>query len=148
MEPTPAPAPSGPAVPKLSTTVLLAIAAIGVFVLASIFGYILFVASGLRTDERLWWTGFASIIFALVFYVLYAATHDRTVARPLAGGFFVVSAGSFYGSIFTGGASDLAKLLYLILLSVLVIVVLGAIFVMARDAERDAMRRSQRKHIP
>ena len=148
MEQTPAPAPSGPAVPKLSTTVLLAMAAIGVFVLAAIFGYILLVAPGLRTDQRLWWTGFASMIFALGFYMLYASTHERRVARPLAGGFFVVGAGSFYGSIFTGDASDLAKLLYLILLSVLVIVVLGAIFVMARDAERDAVRRAQRKHIP
>ena len=148
MEQTPAPAPSGPAVPKLSTTVLLAMAAIGVIVLASIFGYILFLAPALRTDERLWWTGFASMVFALGFYFMFAATHDRKVARPLAGGFFVIGAGSFYGSIFTGGSSDLAKLLYLILLSVLVIVVLAAIFVMAKDAERDAVRRAQRKHIP
>ena len=148
MEPTQPPAPSGPALPKLSTTVLLAMAGIGVLVLASIFGYILFVAPGFRTDERLWWTGLTSVIFALAFYLLYAATQDRRIARPLAGGFFVVGAGSFYGSIFTGGASDLAKLLYLILLSVLVVVVLSAIFVMARDAERDAIRRAQRKHIP
>jgi uncharacterized membrane protein YbhN (UPF0104 family) len=134
--------------PTLSTTVLLAIAAIGIVVLAAIFGFILFVAVGPRIDERLWWTGFASVIFAFAFYLLFAATHDRKLARPLAGGFFVIGAGSFYGSIFTGGSSDLAKLLYLILLSVLVIVVLGAIFVMARDAERDAIRKAQRKHIP
>jgi uncharacterized membrane protein YbhN (UPF0104 family) len=134
--------------PSLSTTVLLAMAAIGVVVLASIFGFILFVAAGLRVDERLWWTGFASLIFAFAFYLLFAATHDRKLARPLAGGFFVIGAGSFYGSIFTGGASDVGKLLYLILLSVLVVIVLGAIFVMARDAERDAIRKAQRKHIP
>jgi len=79
---------------------------------------------------------------------LYAATHDRKLARPLAGGFFVIGAGSFYGSIFTGGATDVAKLLYLILLSVLVVIVLAAIFVMARDAELDAIRKAQRKHIP
>ena len=148
MEPLQPPAPGGPAVPKLSTTVLLAIGGIAAIVLASIFGYILFLAPTFRTDERLWWTGFASMWFALAFYLLFAATHDRKIARPLAGGFFVVGAGSFYGSIFTGGSTDFAKLLYLILLSVLVIIVLGAIFVMARDAERDAVRKAQRRHIP
>jgi len=148
MEPTPPPAPRGPLLPTLSTAVLLAMAAIGVVVLAAIFGFILFVASGLSSDGRLWWTGFASMIFALAFFLLYAATHDRKLARPLAGGFFVIGAGSFYGSIFTGGATDVAKLLYLILLSVLVVIVLAAIFVMARDAELDAIRKAQRKHIP
>src|SRR5881396_1896855 len=147
MEPTLAPPPAGPDVPKLSTTVLLAMAAISAVVLAAIFAYILFIAA-LRIDERLWWTGLTSMIFALGFYFLFAATHDRKIARPLAGGFFVIGAGSFYGSIFSGGASDLGKLLYLILLSVLVIIVLAAIFVMARDAERDAIRKAQRRHIP
>src|SRR5881296_1407955 len=89
MEQPPAPAPSGPAVPKLSTTVLLAMGAIATIVLVAIFAYILFVAR-LRIDEQLWWTGLASMIFALGFYMMYAATHDRTIARPLAGGFFVV----------------------------------------------------------
>ena len=131
----------------LSTTVLLAIAVIGGIVLASIFGFILFIAV-MRIDERLWWTGLCATIFAFGFYMLFAATHDRKVMRPLAGAFFVIGAGSFYGSIFTGGSPDLTKLLYLILLSILVIVVLAAIFVMARDSERDALRRSQRKHIP
>ena len=148
MEPTPAPAARGPLLPTLSTTVLLAMAAIGVVILAAIFGFILFVATGLRIDERLWWTGFASLIFAFAFYFLFAATHDRKLARPLAGAFFVIGAGAFYGSIFTGGASDFGKLLYLILLSVLVVIVLGAIFVMARDEEQDAIRKAQRKHIP
>jgi len=147
MEPVPAPAPGGPAVPKLSTTVLMAIGAIGTIVLASVFGFILFVAT-MRIDERLWWTGFCSMIFAFGFYMLFAATHDRRIAQPLAGGFFVIGAGSFYGSIFTGGSGDLAKLLYLVLLSVLVIIVLGAILVMTRDAERDAVRRARRRHIP
>src|SRR5437867_12575069 len=148
MEQPPAPAPSGPTVPKLSTTVLLAMAAIATIVLLAIFAYILFVAPALRIDERLWWTGLASMIFALGFYMMFAATHDRTIARPLAGGFFVVGAGSFYGSIFTGGASDFAKPMYLIFLSILVMIVLRAIFVMAKDAERDAVRRAQRRYIP
>src|SRR2546428_4666358 len=102
MEQPPAPAPSGPAVPKLSTTVLLAMGAIATIVLVAIFAYILFVERTLRIDERLWWTGLASMIFALGFYMMYAATHDRTIARPLAGGFFDVGAGSFYGSTFKG----------------------------------------------
>ena len=134
--------------PKLSTTVLLAMGAIATIVLVAIFAYILFVAPALRIDERLWWTGLASIIFALGFYMMFAATHDRMIARPLAGGFFVVGAGSFYGSIFTGGANDFTKLMYLILLSILVMIVLGAIFVMAKDAEKDMVRRAQRKYIP
>ena len=144
MEQPPAPPASGPTVPKLSTTVLLATRTI---VLVAIFAYILLVAR-LRLDEQLWWTGLTSMIFALGFYMMYAATHDRMIARPLAGGFFVVGAGSFYGSIFTGNSSDFAKLLYLILLSILVMIALGAIFVMARDAEKDAIRRAQRKYIP
>ena len=147
MEQPPAPPASGPTVPKLSTTVLLAMGAIGTIVLVAIFAYILLVAR-LRLDEQLWWTGLASMIFALGFYMMFAATHDRMIARPLAGGFFVVGAGSFYGSIFAGNSSDIAKLMYLILLSILVMIVLGAIFVMARDAEKDAVRRAQRKYTP
>src|SRR5438046_8471452 len=108
MEPTPAPAARGPLMPTLSTTVLLAMAAIGVVVLASIFGFILFVAN-LRIDERLWWTGLTSMIFAFAFYLMFAATHDRKLARPLAGGFFVIGAGSFYGSIFTSRAGGVGK---------------------------------------
>jgi len=147
MEQPPAPPASGPTVPKLSTTVLLAMGAIGTIVLVAIFAYILLVAR-LRLDEQLWWTGLASMIFALGFYMMFAATPDRMIARPLAGGFFVVGAGSFYGSIFAGNSSDFAKLMYLILLSILVMIVLGAIFVMARDAEKDAVRRAQRKYTP
>src|SRR3989449_1979452 len=90
---------------KLSTTVLLAMGAIATIVLVAIFAYILLVAR-LRLDEQLWWTGLTSMIFALGFYMMYAATHDRMIARPLAGGFFVVGAGSFYGSIFPGNSSD------------------------------------------
>lgn len=141
------PASSGAVLPRLSTTVLIAMGAIGGLLLASIFGYILFVAR-LRLDEQLWWTGLASAIFALGFFFLFAATHDRRIARPLAGAFFLISAGSFYGSIFTGGSSDLAKLAYTVILSILVMIALGAIFVMARDSEQDAIRKAQRRHIP
>src|SRR3989449_6952991 len=148
MEQPPAPAPSGPAVPKLSTTVLLAMGAIATIVLVAIFAYILFVAPALRIDERLWWTGLTSMIFALGFYMMFAATHDRMIARPLAGGFFVVGAGSFYGSVLTGNSTDFAELLYLILLSILVMIVLRAILVMARDAEKNPVRRAQRQYIP
>src|SRR5256886_16882858 len=147
MEPTPGPAPRGPRVPTLSTPAPLAMAAIGIVVLASIFAFILFVAI-LRIDERLWWTGFASMIFALAFYLLFAATHDRKLARPLAGGFFVIGAGSFYGSIFTGGAGDLGKLLSPKLPSGPVGIVLSAASVTCRDAGRAAIRKAQRKHIP
>src|SRR3989442_4137218 len=125
MEQPPAPAPSGPTVPKLSTTVLLAMGAIATIVLVAIFAYILLVAR-LRLDEQLWWTGLTSMIFALGFYMMYAATHDRMIARPLAGGFFVVGAGSVYGSSFTVNSGDFAKLAYLILPSILFIIVPAA----------------------
>src|SRR5436309_2958046 len=110
MEPTLAPPPAGPDVPKLSTTVLLAMAAISAVVLAAIFAYILFIAV-LRIDERLWWTGLCSMIFALGFFFLYASTHDRKIARPLAGGFFVIGAGSFYGSIWPSWSRSYAVIL-------------------------------------
>src|SRR5438309_11629934 len=126
MEPTPPPAPRGPLLPTLSTAVLLAMAAIGVVVLAAIFGFILFVASGLSSDGRLWWTGFASMIFALAFFLLYAATHDRKLARPLAWGFFVIGARRFYRSIFTGAGHGVRRLLDLTRLSVLAGLGLGA----------------------
>src|SRR5438093_7863533 len=100
MEAPPAPAPRGPMLPNLSTTVLLAMAAIGAILLAAIFGYILFLASGLRIDERLWWTGLTSMIFALGFYFLFAATHHRKIAGPLAGGFFLIVPASFSASLF------------------------------------------------
>jgi CDP-diglyceride synthetase len=125
----------------------MAMGTLGAILLASIFGYILVVAR-LRLDEQLWWTGFASLFFALAFFLLYAMTHDRKIARPLAGGFFLIGAASFYGSIFTGGSSDVSKLVYLIILSILVMIVLAGIFVMARDAEQDAIRKAQRRHIP
>jgi CDP-diglyceride synthetase len=125
----------------------MAMGALGAILLASIFGYILFVAR-LRLDEQLWWTGLTSLFFALAFFLLYAMTHDRKIARPLAGGFFLIGAASFYGSIFTGGSSDVSKLVYLIILSILVMIVLAGIFVMARDAEQDAIRKAQRRHIP
>src|SRR3989449_11043953 len=121
---------------------------IGTIVLVAIFAYILFVAPALPIDERLWWTGLASMIFALGFYMMYAATHDRTIARPLAGGFFVVGAGSFYGSIFTGGSNDFAKLMYPILLSIPVKIVPRAIFVLAEDAGKENGRPGQRKYNP
>src|SRR3989442_12728652 len=109
MEPTLAPPPAGPDVPKLSTTVMFAMAAISAIVLAAIFAYILFVAL-LRIDERLWWTGLCSMIFALGFFFLYASTHDRKIARPLAGGFFVIAAASFSGSTCPGRSTRSAQL--------------------------------------
>src|SRR5207245_9680346 len=108
MEPTLAPPPAGPNVPKLSTTVMFAMAAISAIVLAAFFAYILFVAV-LRIDERLWRTGLCSMIFALGFFFLYASTHDRKIARPHAAGFFGIAAVSFYGSIFIGRSTDTSK---------------------------------------
>jgi len=141
-------APTGLAAPKLSTAVLIAMGGIAALVLASIFAYVLFLST-MRIDERLWWTGLASFIFAAVFFLVYAATHDRMIVRPLAAGFFLVGAGSFYGSIFTNNAGgSLLNLIWLILLSIVVLGLLVGIFVMAKDAERDAVRKAQRRLTP
>jgi FtsH-binding integral membrane protein len=133
--------------PKLSSVVLLAIAAIAVIVIAAIFGYILFF-SGQPLTSQLWWMGFSGLIFALVFYFVYAATNDRRISRPLAGAFFVIGVGSYYGSLFTNGDTSIGKLLWMVLLSILVVIVLATIFWMSRQTERDAIRKNQRRLTP
>ena len=131
---------------KLSAVALLGIAVIGDVVLASIFAYILAIAT-MPIDSRLWWMGLVSFLFALPFYLLYAGTGDRRIVRSLAGGFFLLGAGSFYGSIFLNSDSALIKLIWLVILSVVVVGVLGGILKMARDAEADAARLARRKVI-
>ena len=74
------------------------------------------------------------------------------IARPLAAGFFLLGAGSFYGSIFLNSDSGLIKHIWLVVLSVVVIGVLGGILMMAldaeADAEADAARHARRKVVP
>lgn len=152
MQPAPStpPSPAAAAIttPKLSSAALYGIAAIAVVMIAGIFGFILFL-SGLSFTSQLWWMGLCSLIFALVFYMVFASTHNRMVARPLAGAFFVVGIGSFYGSIAVDNAStSLNKLVLAVILSVFVIIVLTTIFYMARQGERDAIRKSQRRVTP
>ncbi len=147
MQPSVAPAPAGPAVPSLSTVVLGAIAGIAVLVIASVFGFILFL-SGMTPSAQLWWMGFCSLIFALIFFFAYASTEEKKVIRPLAGAFFVIGVGSYYGAIFTNGATGVLQILWIVLLSVFVVAVLFAILWSSREGERDAVRRSQRKITP
>ena len=145
--PPPAPAPAAP-VPKVSSLALYAIAAIEIIAIAGLFGYILFL-SGLSFTTQLWWMGICGLIVSFLFYMVYAATHNRTVTFPLAGAFFVIGIGSFYGSIFADSAqSDLGKLVLSIILSIFVVVILATIWSMARHTERDAIRKSQRKVTP
>ncbi len=145
--PPPAPAPAI-APPKISSLALYAIAAIAVIAIAAIFGFILFL-SGLTFTTQLWWMGICGLIFALVFYMVYASTHNRSVAFPLAGAFFVIGIGSFYGSIFVdSNQSDFGKLALSVILSIFVVIVLATIWYMARNAERDVVRKSQRKVTP
>ena len=147
VSPPPAAAPTI-APPKLSALALYGIAGIAVVAIAAIFGYILFV-SGLSFTSQLWWMGIAGLVFAFLFYVVYAATHNRSVAFPLSGAFFVIAAGSFYGSIFVDAAqSSLGKLVLSLILSIFVVIVLLAMFYMFRGEERDAIRKSQRKVTP
>src|SRR3989442_2360948 len=85
---------------KLSSAALLAIAAIVGIMAAGIFAYILFLAPGLNTDQRLWWTGFVSLVFAFLAFLVYAGTEAKLLQR-FAGGLFLIIAPSLYGSIFT-----------------------------------------------
>lgn len=150
MQPAPPPPAPAPAIaaPKISSLALYAIAAIAVLAIAAIFGFILFV-SGMAFTTQLWWMGICGLIFALVFYMVYASTHNRSVAFPLAGAFFVIGIGSFYGSIFVDPAqSSFGKLALSVILSIFVVIILGTIFYMSRQSERDAVRKSQRKVTP
>jgi len=142
--PTPPPSLKPPGL-QLSTVVLVALAAIGGVLLASIYALILIAVA--TTTSQLWWMGLSSAIFAVGFLILYAASGNRQIVRPLAGVFFLLSAGSFYGSILTAPEDGL-RFLWFIILSILVVIVLAAIFVMTRQSEADAARRSQRKVTP
>jgi len=143
--------PAPPEMPRmqLSSVVLIAIAAIGALLLVSILAYILVIVP-LPIDSRLWWTGLASAFFAIGFYVISGATGDRRVTRPLAGAFFVVSAGSLYASILhpSNTTDPTLKLIWFVVLTVLVLLALWGIFIMSRDRERDAARRAQRRITP
>jgi len=141
--PAPVPAPN-PGL-KLSSVVLVAIAAIGGVLLGSIYAFILLTAGALTS--QLWWMGLWSAIFALGFLLLFAMTSDRRIVRPLAGAFFLISAGSFYGSILTAPEDGL-RFVWFVILSILVVAALGGIFVMARQGEADRVRRAQRRVIP
>jgi len=147
MQPAEPPASGGMAAPRLSSVILIAIGAIAVIVIAAIFGYILFL-SGMGFSAQLWWMGLSSGIFAVAFYVVYAGTRDKRFSRPLAAAFFVISVGSFYAAVFTNQDSPLLKVIWLVLLSILVVGALVGLFVLIRDAERDAMRKSQRRITP
>ncbi len=150
MEPVSPPPASGSAlpVPRISSLALYAIAAIAIIAIAGIFGYILF-ASGLRYTTQLWWMAICSLIFSFVFYMVYASTHNKSITFPLAGAFFVIGIGSFYGSIFVDeNQSSLGKLVLAVILSIFVVVLLATIFYMSRQSERDAVRKSQRKVTP
>ena len=133
--------------PRLSTLALLGMVAVGGVVFVSIFAYIFLIAT-LSFDAQLWWMGLASFAFALPTFLLYAATGDRHMARPLAGGFFLLGAGSFYASILLSPDSSPIKILWLVVLSMIVLAVLGAVFLVARESEADAARRARRKVTP
>ena len=123
MQPASPPPASGPAlpVPKISSLALYAIAAIGVIAIAGIFGYILF-ASGLPYTTQLWWMAICSLIFSLLFYMVYASTHNKSITFPLSGAFFVIGIGSFYGSIFVdANQSSLGKLVLAVILAAIVL---------------------------
>ncbi len=153
MEPVPASSmpPAAPAVPpprlKLSKVVLYAILAIAIVVIAAIFGFILINVVGLT--NQLWWMGLVSLIFAFVFYLVFAGTHNRTIVMPLSAAFFVIGIGAFYGSILVNTASGaLNQLVLVVIESIFVVIVLTAIYVMSRQGEQDKVRKSQRKVTP
>ncbi|TLZ55882.1 MAG: hypothetical protein E6K17_04830 [Methanobacteriota archaeon] len=132
---------------KLSSAALTGILVILGAMAAGVFAWILLLAPGLQIDQRLWWTGFVSLIFAFLSYLVYAGTESKPLRR-LAGGLFIVSAGSFYGSIFTSAADMGIMLLWAVILSVLVVVVLLGVYVMAREAEATQARVARRRLTP
>ncbi len=150
MEPVPASAGPPPATPeprlKLSKVVLYTMLAIAVVVIAAIFGFILLYVAGFT--HQLWWMGLTSLIFALVWYLVYMGSHNRTIAMPLAAAFFVIGIGSFYGSIAVDTTDALNKLILMVIESIFVIIVLTAIWTMSRQSEEDKVRKSQRKVTP
>lgn len=147
MEPSPPPPASPVAVPKLSSTALYAIVGISIAVIVAIFGAILLFYTG-GLSNQLWLIGLCGLVFALLFYLVFAATHNRTIAGTMAGAFFVIGAGAFYGSIAVGTGDGANKLLWMVFLSVFVVIVLAVIFYMSSQGERDAIRKSQRKVTP
>lgn len=149
MQPSPQGPPSPPAlttVPKVSTLALAGMAAISFVILASIYGFILFTPGILTT--QLWWMGLVSLIFALAFFFVYAATDEKRIIKPVAAAFFVIGVASFYGSIATTPNSGVLQIIWIVILSIFVIMVLGWIFWSSRQNERDMIRQSQRKLTP
>ena len=146
-------APTPPAIPpmlppvKLSSAALLGILAIVGLMAVGVFAWILFLAPGLNIDQRLWWTGFVALIFAFLAYLVHAGTEAKPL-KQLAGGLFLVSAGSFYGSIFTSASDTGIMLLWAVVLSILVVVVLLGVFVMAPEGEATQARLARRKLTP
>ena len=132
---------------KLSSAALLGIAAIVGIMAAGVFAYILFLAPNLFIDQRLWWTGFVSLVFAFLAYLVYAGTEARILQR-FAGGLFLISAGSFYGSIFSSRTDPGTMLTWAIVLSVIVVIVLIGVFVMSREGEATNARLASRKLTP
>ena len=139
-------APPAPPTVKLSSAAMMGIIAIVGIMAALIFGYILFLAP-IPGDLRLWWTGFVAFVLAFIAYLVYAGSEARPI-RMLAGGLFVIGAGSFYGSILTSRNDVATQVLWLVVLSVIVVIVLAGVFVMARQAEATAARAAQRRLTP
>lgn len=145
----PANNPPAPAIapPRMSSTVLFAIVAIALVAIAAIIGFIILYGGALT--HVLWDIGVASLIFCLLFYMVFAATHNRSIAMPLAAAFFVIGIGSFYGSVFVNDAEQPGgKLLWGVVISIFAIIVLTAVFMMTREGEEDAVRKSQRRITP
>ncbi len=131
----------------MSSFVLYVILAIAVIVIVAIFGFILVYVTGLT--NQLWWMGLMGLIFAFVFYLVFAGTHNRTIVMPLSAAFFVIGIGSFYGSILANpGSGALNQLVLIVIESIFVVIVLTAIYLMSRQGERDKVRKSQRKVTP
>jgi hypothetical protein len=133
--------------PKISTVALWAIAVIAIVAMAVLFAYILFY-SNLPFDGQLWWMGLVSLVLALAYYLVYAGTGDRKIIRPFSEALFVIGFGSYYGSIAANHDTPFWKLAWFLVLSILVVITLFFIFRMSRQAEREAIRKSQRRLTP
>ncbi len=126
---------------------LAAIIGLSALIIALIYVFI-FTISGLPEASKYWWAGLTGFIFALIFYMVHASIKEEPVTRIISGVFFALGAVFFYASIMVGVTDPGMLITWLIVLSVIVIVVLVAVWRMSAQREADDARRAARRRTP
>ena len=129
----------------VSKAAIVMVAVLALFIIGLIYLYI-FVYSDLSEDGKYLWSGFAGWVFALIFYLVHAATREDPISRIVAVLFFVLGAAFLYASIALNPGSDPgSRILWLIVLSVIVIVILLLSWRLSLQASEDEQRRAKRQ---